>query len=87
MKRFFLKIFTLPRFLLLLIISAYQKTLSPDHGPLRHVFPFGWCKFNPTCSQYASQSIQKYGVVKGIVKSIWRILRCNPWSQGGQDIP
>lgn len=43
------------------------------------------CKFNPTCSQYAIDAITKYGVIKGIGKTILRIIRCNPFSKGGYD--
>lgn len=43
------------------------------------------CKYVPTCSQYALEAIEKYGVVKGSIMSIWRILRCNPLSKGGFD--
>ncbi len=45
------------------------------------------CKYYPTCSEYAILAIQKYGPVKGGVKGIWRILRCNPLSRGGVDEP
>lgn len=43
------------------------------------------CKFYPTCSDYAIEAINKYGVIKGGTKSIIRILRCNPFSKGGYD--
>lgn len=43
------------------------------------------CRFHPTCSQYAIESVQKYGVLKGIIMGSWRILRCNPFSKGGFD--
>jgi len=43
------------------------------------------CKYIPTCSQYAVEAIEKYGVIKGGLMSIWRILRCNPFSKGGFD--
>ncbi|HOI29074.1 MAG TPA: membrane protein insertion efficiency factor YidD [Melioribacteraceae bacterium] len=43
------------------------------------------CRFYPTCSEYAAQSITKYGVIKGGIKSVWRILRCNPFNKGGYD--
>lgn len=43
------------------------------------------CKFSPTCSEYAAQAIEKYGVVRGIAMGCWRVLRCNPWSDGGDD--
>ncbi len=68
-------------------IRLYQKTVSPDHGLFKHRFPYGYCKFTPTCSQYGYESIQKFGVLKGSVKTVWRIIRCNPWNKGGADCP
>jgi putative membrane protein insertion efficiency factor len=43
------------------------------------------CKYHPSCSQYASDAIHKYGAVRGVPKAAWRLLRCNPWSHGGVD--
>ena len=43
------------------------------------------CRFYPTCSEYSVQALEKYGVIKGGTKSIWRILRCNPFNKGGYD--
>jgi len=43
------------------------------------------CKFIPTCSEYSIEAIEKYGALKGGLLSIWRILRCNPFSKGGYD--
>ncbi|MFH0857633.1 MAG: membrane protein insertion efficiency factor YidD [Candidatus Magasanikbacteria bacterium] len=73
--------------IIITLIYYYQKTLSPDHGILKSKYPFGYCKYSPTCSEYAIRSIEKYGVLKGGIKSFWRILRCNPWSNGGIDNP
>lgn len=67
------------------VIKIYQKTLSPDHGLFRFLKPFGYCRFRPTCSDYAIMSINKYGVIKGGLKAAWRLLRCNPWNKGGYD--
>ena len=44
------------------------------------------CKYFPTCSQYAIEALEKYGVIKGGLLAVWRILRCNPFSKGGQDV-
>jgi len=63
----------------ILFIKLYQRFLSP-------LFPHS-CRYHPTCSNYAIMSIEKYGVLKGTLKAIWRILRCNPWSKGGIDYP
>jgi putative membrane protein insertion efficiency factor len=68
-------------------IWLYQKTISPDHSWLRHLFPGGFCRFTPTCSAYTSLAIQKHGLIRGGLKGLWRILRCNPWSKGGLDLP
>ena len=43
------------------------------------------CKYFPTCSQYAIEALEKYGVIKGGLLAVWRILRCNPFSKGGYD--
>lgn len=77
-----------PKLSILKLIRFYQKTFSPDHGPFSLIHPWpGVCKFRPTCSEYAYLAIDKYGIVKGSLKAIWRILRCNPWSKGGWDKP
>lgn len=66
------------------LIRVYQKVLSPDQGLLKFL---GWrvCRFYPSCSQYTYEAIQKYGVRKGLVKGIARILRCHPYHEGGYD--
>ena len=74
-----------PRFLAGKLIRLYQRTLSFDHGPFKFLYPHGFCRFNPTCSDYTYQAIQKYGLWKGGWKGAWRILRCNPFSKGGND--
>jgi len=63
-------IFTLP-------IRFYRKFISPLFPPR--------CKYYPTCSSYALEAYQKHGVIKGTILSVWRVLRCNPWSLGGVD--
>lgn len=74
-----------PSWLIIKIIKIYQKTISFDHSILKVFFPYGYCRFRPTCSEYSVQAIQKYGILKGGIKSIKRILRCHPWSKGGYD--
>ena len=69
----------------LLAILFYQKTLSFDHGPLRKIFPFFGCRFYPTCSQYTYEAVGKYGIFKGCLLGAKRILRCTPFSKGGND--
>ena len=67
------------------LIRVYQKTISPDHGWFSASFSNGYCRFDPTCSEYTYQAIEKYGLLKGGFKGIIRILRCNPFSRGGDD--
>jgi len=67
------------------LIKLYQRTLSFDHGLLSYLYPGGFCRFKPTCSEYGYQAVEKYGVIKGGRMAIWRILRCNPFNKGGHD--
>lgn len=76
---------SIPQRASLAFIWLYQHTISPDHSWLRHAFPFGYCKFHPTCSEYGRQAIAKHGFVVGWGKAVWRILRCNPFTKGGND--
>lgn len=71
--------------ILLAIITLYQKTLSPDHGLLQGFFPHGACMYRPTCSQYAHDAINKYGILKGARMGAERLLRCHPFARGGYD--
>lgn len=71
--------------LFIFLIIIYQKTLSPDQGVLKIFFPHGFCRFHPHCSEYSKQAFEKHNIIKGIYLSLWRILRCNPWSKGGLD--
>jgi putative membrane protein insertion efficiency factor len=61
------------------LIKFYKNFFSP-------ILPAS-CKFYPSCSEYAIISIEKYGILKGILLSIFRILRCNPFSKGGINFP
>lgn len=67
-----------PRSLLILPIRVYQRLISPMVGER--------CKYYPSCSEYAAQAIQRYGILRGLVLAGWRLLRCNPWSLGGVDL-
>jgi putative membrane protein insertion efficiency factor len=58
-------------------IVVYQRIISPAL-PRR-------CRYEPTCSRYAVQAIGEYGILKGSVLAVWRLLRCNPLSRGGYD--
>lgn len=66
-------------------IKAYQKTLSLDHGFFSFLFPYGVCRFTPTCSEYCSQAIEKYGLIKGFFMGARRVLRCTPGHECGHD--
>ncbi|MBQ2889476.1 MAG: membrane protein insertion efficiency factor YidD [Clostridia bacterium] len=59
------------------IVKLYRKYISPLKKPC--------CRFTPTCSQYAIEAFEKYGVLKGLYLSVKRILRCNPFCKGGYD--
>jgi putative membrane protein insertion efficiency factor len=63
--------------LLLAPIAAYQRLVSPAI-PRR-------CRYEPTCSAYATQSIRRFGPIRGLLLACWRLLRCNPFSHGGFD--
>ena len=58
-------------------LRAYQRVLSPAFGPR--------CRYAPSCSDYAIQAIRDYGILRGLVLAVWRLLRCNPLSAGGLD--
>lgn len=70
---------------LVLLISFYQKTISPDHGFVRHMFPFGVCRYTPTCSDYAKESLRQYGVWRGLLLALKRLGRCHPFAGSGYD--
>jgi len=79
-------VFTLhARHAALKMIRFYQKTLSFDHGFFAFLFPGGFCRFKPTCSEYGYAAVEKYGIFRGGLKATWRVLRCNPFSRGGFD--
>lgn len=80
-----MKIIHIPRRIFMGFIFLYQKTLSPDHSWLRFMYPYGYCRYFPTCSTYAYQALAKYGVFKGLYLSIKRLLRCTPFHEGGID--
>jgi len=59
------------------MIRLYQMGVSPFFRPA--------CRFYPTCSEYALQSFERYGIVRGALKSITRISKCHPFHPGGYD--
>ena len=58
-------------------VRFYQRAVSPAL-PQR-------CRYYPSCSHYAVSAIRRFGILRGLVLSAWRLLRCNPWSHGGVD--
>ena len=65
------------RYLFLSLIWLYRWTISPVIG--------NHCRFHPTCSCYALESIESHGALRGLLLAAWRILRCNPFVPGGAD--
>lgn len=65
------------KFLVLDLLRLYKAVISPFLPPA--------CRFEPTCSEYASEAVSKYGVIRGGVLAFWRILRCQPFCKGGYD--
>lgn len=63
--------------LLIGLIRFYKKCISPALPPA--------CRFQPTCSVYAIEAIQRFGVLRGGLLAVWRILRCNPFCRAGYD--
>ena len=59
------------------LINCYQKLLSPWLGQR--------CRFYPSCSEYSKQAIMKHGYVRGVFKSVCRLLKCHPFHPGGFD--
>jgi putative membrane protein insertion efficiency factor len=74
------------KYLLLLLIKIYQKTLSLDHGWLGRVFPnYRVCIYKPSCSEYGYTAIERFGAIKGSWLAFKRFIRCAPWGHPGYD--
>ncbi|MBQ4067338.1 MAG: membrane protein insertion efficiency factor YidD [Clostridia bacterium] len=58
-------------------VRMYRRYISPLFPPC--------CRFTPTCSQYCLDAVEEWGVIRGLAMTVWRIMRCNPWSKGGHD--
>lgn len=63
--------------ILIAFVRAYQYTISPLLGPR--------CRYYPSCSNYAVEALREHGAVRGLGLATWRLLRCNPFSNGGYD--
>lgn len=66
-----------PRWLAVAAIRSYRLSLGRWLPPA--------CRFEPTCSRYAEDAIVRYGLVRGIGRACWRLLRCHPFHPGGAD--
>ncbi|MCH7727840.1 MAG: membrane protein insertion efficiency factor YidD [Planctomycetes bacterium] len=69
----------MPSWLLIAGVRLYQITLSPLFGRQ--------CRFSPTCSHYFIGAVKKHGAIRGSLRGVWRICRCNPWGSSGWDPP
>jgi putative membrane protein insertion efficiency factor len=69
----------------LYLIRFYQATFSFDLGIFSYLTSERFCRFHPTCSQYAYEAIERFGVVKGCWLGLKRVCRCHPWNDGGYD--
>jgi uncharacterized protein len=72
-------ILRIPSMIAIALVRCYQRLISPLIGPQ--------CRFRPTCSEYAVQVIRRDGLLRGGSRAAWRIMRCHPWSSGGNDPP
>jgi len=81
MRKFLIAIWHTPRNIFITMIRIYQATLSPDHGPLNALYNHGYCRHEPTCSEYGKQIINQRGVIIGGLMTAKRILTCTPWNK------
>lgn len=72
-----LELWLLPRNAAIAFMLGYRRVISPLYGQV--------CRYYPSCSRYALEAFQRQGFVAGIALTIWRLLRCNPFSRGGVD--
>lgn len=79
MKFLRLLLVVIPSAILIGMVRCYQITLSPFLG--RN------CRFTPSCSNYFIGAVRKYGPLRGTLRGLWRICRCNPFHPGGEDPP
>lgn len=77
MSPFFVLVYRFPQRALLVMVKAYRLLLSPWLGSA--------CRFEPTCSVYALKALEQHGALAGTTLTIYRLVRCQPWCQGGHD--
>ena len=71
------RLVAIPRRLLLGLVKAYRLLIGPALGP--------GCRFEPSCSAYALQALERHGALQGSYLTLHRLVRCQPWCQGGHD--
>jgi hypothetical protein len=67
----------IPKTVVLLLLRGYKRALSPLFLPA--------CRYVPSCSEYAMEAVDRYGVARGSLMAVWRVLRCHPLAKGGLD--
>jgi putative membrane protein insertion efficiency factor len=77
MKPIFSALLRLPQNILITLVKAYRLLLSPWLGSA--------CRFEPSCSAYSLQALQQHGAVGGSYLTLRRLVRCQPWCEGGHD--
>src|SRR6266571_662221 len=74
----------LVQYILVLALRVYRAAISPLLAGLFGPLGLG-CRFNPTCSQYALEAVQRHGAIRGAALSLCRLCRCHPWGGCGDD--
>lgn len=77
MKRIFFGLLHMPQFLLISVVKAYRLLISPALGSN--------CRFTPSCSAYGIEALGQHGALAGSYLTLHRLVRCNPWCDGGHD--
>ena len=77
MKHFLSVVYRLPQRALMTLVKGYRLLLSPWLG--------NSCRFEPTCSAYSLQALDQHGAMAGATLTLYRLVRCQPWCQGGHD--
>lgn len=77
MSKILLMVWFAPRNAAIAIMKVYRRVVSPMYGEV--------CRYYPSCSRYSMEAYQQRGFLVGLALTIWRLLRCNPYTQGGID--
>lgn len=79
-QRVLTEVWVLPRNIAIAVMRVYRAVISPLYGQV--------CRYHPSCSRYSMEAYQRCGFIAGMGLTVWRLLRCNPWSAGGiDDVP